>query len=135
MKTYIFILLMGGLDFPVSSESNTYKIELGHNSVTPACPPYSEEAHEQLKRFVANSLPHTAEGVTVESVSPSEIIWVEQHIRCENMIPNPDSPMYLTFWKSNQYYFIVVLHRNPVRVEDGNIVEINLGGDSLHIYD
>ena len=126
---------MGGLVIPVSSESNTYETELGQNSDPPACPPYSEKAHERLKRFVSSSLPHTGGGVTVEAVSPSEIIWVEQHIRCEHMIPDPESPKYATFWKSNQYYFIVVLHRNPVRVEDGNIVEIILGGESLHIYD
>ncbi|MCH8495811.1 MAG: hypothetical protein LAT57_09305 [Balneolales bacterium] len=135
MKTYIFILLMGGLVFQVASESKTYKIELGQNSVTPACPPYSEEAHELLKRFVASSLPHTAEGVTVESVSPSEIIWVEQHIRCENMIHDPESEMYLTFWKSNQYYFILVMHRNPVRWIDENTLDLNLGTDSINVYD
>lgn len=135
MKTYIFIILMGGLVFQVASESNTYETEMGQNSVTPACPPYREKAHERLKRFVSSSLPHTAEGVTVESVSPSEIIWVAQHIRCENMVHDPESEMYLTFWKSNQYYFILALHRNPVRVEDGNIVEIKLGTDRLHILD
>jgi len=51
------------------------------------------------------------------------------------MVPDPESEMYLTFWKSNQYYFIVIGHRNPVRVEDGNIVEINLGTDRIDIYD
>jgi hypothetical protein len=60
---------------------------------------------------------------------------VEQHIRCEHMVYNPESEMFLTFWKSNQYYFILAMHRNPVRVEDENIVEIKLGTDSLQIFD
>jgi hypothetical protein len=135
MKTYLFILLMGALVYSAASLSNIYEPDVGQQSDPPACPPYSEKAHERLKRFVSSSLPHTAEGVTVEAVSPSEIVWVEQHIRCEHMVYNPESEMFLTFWKSNQYYFILALHKNPVRVEDGNIVEIKLGTDSLHIYD
>lgn len=135
MKSNTLLLCIGLLLFLVVTNAHASEIDQGNLSEQPTCPPYSEKAHERLKRFVSSSLPHTAEGVTVESVSPSEIIWVEQHIRCEHMIPDPESPKYATFWKSNQYYFIVVLHRNPVRVEDGNIVEINLGGDSLHIYD
>ncbi|MDV7395348.1 hypothetical protein RZS08_28435, partial [Arthrospira platensis SPKY1] len=97
-------------------------------------PPYSEEAHERLKRFVASSLPYTAGGVTIEAVSPSEITWVEQHIRCENMVHDPESDMYLTFWKSNQYYFILVMHKNPVRWTEDTL-EVELGTDSLHVYD
>jgi len=135
MKTHSFLVLFGLLLFPVVTFSQVTEIEQGDTVQQPACPPYSEEAHDLLKRFVASSLPHTAEGVTVEAVSPSEIVWVERHIRCEPMVPDPESEMYLTFWKSNQYYFIVIGHRNPVRVEDGNIVEINLGTDRIDIYD
>ncbi|MCC5924917.1 MAG: hypothetical protein JJU41_00010 [Bacteroidetes bacterium] len=135
MKNYTFLLLFGLLLFPVVTYSQVTEIEQGDTVQQPACPPYSEEAHDLLKRFVASSLPHTAQGVTVEAVSPSEIVWVERHIRCEHMVHNPESEMFLTFWKSNQYYFILAMHRNPVRVEDGNIVEIKLGTDRVNILD
>jgi hypothetical protein len=135
MKTYLFILLMGALVYPAASLSNIYEPDVGQQSDPPACPPYSEKAHESLKRFVASSLPFKADEVTIEAVSPSEIVWVEQHIRCEHMVHDPESEMYLTFWKSNQYYFIVARDRNPVRVEDGNIVEIKLGTNTLQIFD
>ena len=126
---------MGALVYPVASLSNTHESDMGQHSDPPACPPYSEEAHDLLKRFVSSSLPHTAEGVTVEAVSPSEIVWVEQHIRCEHMVHDPESERFLTFWKSNQYYFIVALHRNPVRWIDENTLDVKLGTDSLQIFD
>jgi hypothetical protein len=135
MNTYTLFFIIGLLLFKPTPNTQITHVEQGNVTEVPACPPYSEEAHDLLKRFVSSSLPHTAEGVTVEAVSPSEIVWVEQHIRCEHMVYNPESEMFLTFWKSNQYYFILALHKNPVRVEDGNIVEIKLGTDSLHIYD
>jgi hypothetical protein len=132
---YTFLLIIGFLLFKPTPNTQTTHVEQGNVIEIPACPPYSEEAHDLLKRFVSSSLPHTAEGVTVEAVSPSEIVWVAQHIRCEHMVYNPESEMFLTFWKSNQYYFILALHRNPVRWIDENTLDVKLGTDRLHIYD
>ncbi|MCH8495807.1 MAG: hypothetical protein LAT57_09285 [Balneolales bacterium] len=135
MKSNTLLLCIGLLLFPVITNAQAIEIDQGNLIEQPACPPYSEDAHEQLKRFVANSLPHTANGVTVEAISPSEVAWVAQHSRCQGMNPNAESPTYVTFWRSNKYYFIVVRHKNPVRWIDENTLEMNLGTDSIDVLD
>jgi len=56
MKTHSFLVLFGLLLFPVVTYSQVSEIEQGDTFQQPACPPYSEKAHERLKRFVASSL-------------------------------------------------------------------------------
>ena len=135
MNTYTFLFIIGFLLFKPTPNTQTTHVEQGNVTEIPACPPYSEKAHESLKRFVASSLPFKADEVTIEAVSPSEIVWVAQHIRCEHMVHDPESEMYLTFWKSNQYYFIVARDRNPVRWIDENTLDVKLGTNSLQIFD
>jgi hypothetical protein len=135
MNTYTFLFIIGLLLFTPTPDTQITHVEQGNVTEIPACPPYSEKAHERLKRFVSSSLPHPGDGVTIEAVSPSEIVWVEQHIRCEHMVHDPESEMFLTFWKSNQYYFILAMHRNPVRWLDENTLDVNLGTDRVHILD
>ena len=68
MKSNTLLLFIGLLLFPVVTNAQAAEIEQSNLSEQPACPPYSEKAHERLKRFVANSLPHTGDGVTIEAL-------------------------------------------------------------------
>lgn len=129
---------MGALVFPVAPQLNTHEPDLGQHSNPPACPPYSEEAHDLLKRFVASSLPHTGGGVTVEAVSPSELVWVAQHPKCAQLNSDEDSNYFATVWRSNQYYFIYLALKPPKgRIEGDDIYydELIFARDSIDVYD
>ncbi|MCH8495184.1 MAG: hypothetical protein LAT57_06065 [Balneolales bacterium] len=139
MKTHLLIFLISIFLLSSVIEAQVAQTE-NQNAEQIPCPPFNDGAYQALKQFVTNELPKTRDGSTiVQAVSPNEITWVEFHPRCESMINKDDDPDYISFWRSNNYYFVLIT-RKPVTLEIDDDGMLSLDGfvffkDMIAVYD